>query len=228
MTGACLEIPVDEARVLTDRIKVGVDAVWELIKQAYQSKAWSALGYSSWDDYCTREFGTSRIRLPREERQEVVASMREIGMSVRAISSATGDSYGTVRSELAAREQNCSPDPAPVTGMDGKTYTRKPRAPKAECGMCSKPYPESSLSENEDGTKKLCDKCLERDESLRREKPWRYKTDSPDEQQQANWEDSFGRFKLIVTKSAKGLKGPRREEMINFLEDVLKNLKEGQ
>ena len=227
MTGTCLEISVDEARALTDRIKVGVDAVWELIKQAYQSRAWSALGYSSWDDYCTREFGTSRIRLPREERQEVVASMSEMGMSTRAIASATGNSTRTITKDMREVSQSTTPTPTPVIGMDGKTYTRKPRAPKVECGMCSKPYLESSLSENEDGTKKLCDKCLGRDESLRREKPWRYKTDSPDEQQQANWEDSFGRFKLIVTKSAKGLKGPRREEMINFLEDVLKNLKEG-
>lgn len=122
-----VEISPASARELTDRIKVGVDAIWELIKQAYQSRAWSALGYSSWDDYCTREFGTSRIRLPREERQEVVASMREIGMSVRAISSAIGDSYGTVRNELAAREQNCSPAPAPVTGTDGKTYSPRPQ-----------------------------------------------------------------------------------------------------
>jgi hypothetical protein len=62
-----------EARALTDRIKVAVEATWHLVIEAYQARAWVALGYSSWDDYCTREFGTSRLRLPREERQEVVA-----------------------------------------------------------------------------------------------------------------------------------------------------------
>lgn len=124
MTG--IEISPASARELTDRIKVGVDAIWELIKQAYQSRAWSALGYSSWDDYCTREFGTSRIRLPREERQEVVASMREIGMSTRAIASATGTGYGTVARELAG-DPNGSPEPNPVTGTDGKTYSPRPR-----------------------------------------------------------------------------------------------------
>jgi hypothetical protein len=40
-----------DARALTDRIKTGVEAVWELIKQAYIRRAWSALGYESWDDY---------------------------------------------------------------------------------------------------------------------------------------------------------------------------------
>lgn len=124
-----VEISPSSARELTDRIKTGVDAIWELIKQAYQSRAWSALGYSSWDDYCTREFGTSRIRLPREERQEVVASMREIGMSTRAIASATGVSKPTViaDSRRAGGQELTTSGPAPVTGTDGKTYSPRPR-----------------------------------------------------------------------------------------------------
>jgi hypothetical protein len=95
------EMDPSHARALTDRIKVAVDGTWLLIQEAYMSRAWAALGYASWDDYCTREFGTSRLRLPREERQEVVSSMREIGMSVRAIASATNQGIGTVHRELA-------------------------------------------------------------------------------------------------------------------------------
>lgn len=71
-----------DARALTDQIKTGVEAVWHLITRAYTERAWSVLGYESWDDYCTREFGTSRLRLPREERAEVVASLRENGNPV--------------------------------------------------------------------------------------------------------------------------------------------------
>lgn len=112
-----------DAQALTDRIKVGVDAVWELIKQAYMQRAWEALGYTSWDDYCTREFGSSRLRLPREERPEVVASLRESGSSIRAIASATGAAYNTVPSDVT---QNESPaDPAPITGTDGKQSKSK-------------------------------------------------------------------------------------------------------
>lgn len=118
-----------DARELTDRIRVGVEAVWELVKQAYVSRAWSVLGYDSWDDYCTREFGNSRLRLPREERSEVVASMREIGMSTRAIAAATGVSDITVRRELAGAT-NVAPEP--VTGVDGKTYQPKPPAQEPE------------------------------------------------------------------------------------------------
>ncbi|MGY2093486.1 hypothetical protein [Nocardia gipuzkoensis] len=104
--------------------------MWELVKQAYVSRAWSVLGYDSWDDYCTREFGNSRLQLPREERSEVVASMREIGMSSRAIAAATGLARGTVLKELNQVDQ--IDPPVPVTGVDGKTYQPKPPAQEPE------------------------------------------------------------------------------------------------
>ena len=124
-----LVISAQDARNLTDKIKAGTAALWELIKEAYASRAWASLGYASWDDYCTQEFGTSRIRLPREERQEVVASMREIGMSTRAIASATGNSRRTIQAD--SQEVAQIAPPAPVTGTDGKTYTPRPQ-PKPE------------------------------------------------------------------------------------------------
>ena len=40
-----IAITASQARELTDRIKVGVEAIWELVKQAYQARAWVALGY---------------------------------------------------------------------------------------------------------------------------------------------------------------------------------------
>lgn len=110
MTLAVIPSP-EAARALTDRIKVAVEGTWELIKQAYSTGAWAALGYGSWDDYCTREFGTSRLRLPREERQEVVASLRDSGLSIRAIASVTGDSRETVRRVIAPPDTNVSPLP---------------------------------------------------------------------------------------------------------------------
>ena len=125
-----LAISAQDARNLTDKIKAGTAALWELIKEAYVSRAWASLGYSSWDDYCTQEFGTSRIRLPREERREVVSSMREIGMSTRAIASATGMSAMQV-SRDSRGVTNVTP--APVTGTDGKTYEGR-RTAKIQSG----------------------------------------------------------------------------------------------
>ncbi|GAB2666426.1 hypothetical protein [Nocardia goodfellowii] len=116
------------ARELTDRIRAHVETAWELIQQAYLTRAWAALGYDSWDEYCAQEFDRARIRVPREERAEVVASLREIGMSTRAIAVATGVSDYTVRQDLAGA-RNLAPDPyAPVTGRDGKSYPPKPLA----------------------------------------------------------------------------------------------------
>lgn len=107
--GTQLELATPEtARYLTDRIKVALEGTWQLIAEAYVSRAWAALGYGSWDEYCTEEFGAARLRLPREERQEVVASLRDSGLSVRAIAAATGLSRGTVGNDLSG-VQNWTP-----------------------------------------------------------------------------------------------------------------------
>lgn len=122
----------DQARALTDRIKVAVEGTWLLIQEAYTSRSWAVLGYDSWDAYCTAEFGTARLQLPREERQEVVASLRESGLSTRAIGSATGVSHTQVRKDLNAAGGNRPCEnagqgaeefpPGVVTGTDGKAY----------------------------------------------------------------------------------------------------------
>ncbi|MGB3302652.1 MAG: helix-turn-helix domain-containing protein [Gordonia sp. (in: high G+C Gram-positive bacteria)] len=147
-----------DARALTDQIKVAVEATWELVKRAYIERAWSALGYDGWDDYCTREFGTSRLRLPREERAEVVASLRESGLSVRAIAAATGDSRETIRRELGG-DTNVSPEPRPITGTDGKTYTPPARPTTFICWSCESTCPNEQANDTEDGP--LCNTCID-------------------------------------------------------------------
>jgi hypothetical protein len=128
MTAAAeIVLNATDARALTDRINTGVEAVWELIRQAYTQRAWSALGYESWDDYCIREFGTSRLRLPRELRSEVVASLRESGLSLRAIAAATGISHTEARRSLDTGVTNVPPEPdakprgAPTESTPGQT-----------------------------------------------------------------------------------------------------------
>ena len=136
------QVSADEARVLTDQIKVAVETSWHLIVRAYQTGAHLALGYKSWDDYTTREFGTARLRLPKEERQEVVSSLRDSGLSIRAIASATGINRETVAKELqmAGNQPPAKPlarttvqpnfKPGTVKGTDGKTYPSKADKPK--------------------------------------------------------------------------------------------------
>lgn len=115
-------LDTDTARQLTDRIKVALEGTWLLIQEAYTSSAWAVLGYDSWDAYCTAEFGSARLRLPREERQEVVASLRESGLSVRAIASATGINKETVSRDL---QVSGTQTPASIVGTDGKTYAAR-------------------------------------------------------------------------------------------------------
>ncbi|WP_282783972.1 hypothetical protein [Nocardia sp. CC201C] len=121
-------LSAEAARELTAQIRACVEQVWALIEQAFTARAWVALGYPSWDAYCVSEFDRSRLRIPREERAEVVASMREIGMSTRAIAAATGVDRGTVRADLAQVGENHPPDT--VIGTDGKTYPPKHPAPQ--------------------------------------------------------------------------------------------------
>lgn len=151
-----------DARAITDQIKVAVEATWVLVKRAYVERAWAALGYDGWDDYCTREFGTSRLRLPREERSEVVASLRESGLSVRAIASATGISKDTVSRSLAG----VSNETPAITGTDGKTYAPTQPAREATpqettftCWSCQDDHPTASHVESDDGP--MCEPCFE-------------------------------------------------------------------
>ncbi|MGW4244049.1 hypothetical protein [Nocardia sp. NPDC004722] len=117
-----MTLMAEAAQELTDRIRAGAEMVWELITEAYLDRVWEVLGYCSWDEYCTKEFGSCRLQLPREERQEIVASMREIGMSTRAIAAATGVNYATVSRDLAGVADATR---GPVTGKDGKSYSAK-------------------------------------------------------------------------------------------------------
>lgn len=116
-------LTLDQAEVLTERIRSGLSTVWQDLVVAYQGRVWISTGYKSWDDYLKGEFGGAPLRLPREERADTVKSLRDAGLSLRAIASATGTSYGTV-SRDSAGDPFGSPDAEPkmVTGADGKTY----------------------------------------------------------------------------------------------------------
>jgi hypothetical protein len=119
-TGEIVDILDEEsARAVTNRIRQCVAVAHEEIVHAYKGRAWTAMGYKSWDDYCEGEFGGARLPIPKADRSEVVALLRAEGMSTRAISSAVGVSVGTVHADLSG-VQNRTPDA--VVGADGKTY----------------------------------------------------------------------------------------------------------
>jgi hypothetical protein len=54
------------------------------------------VGYRTWDEYCETELGGVHLWLPREERPQVVDSLREAGRFTRTIASVTGQSLTNV------------------------------------------------------------------------------------------------------------------------------------
>jgi hypothetical protein len=117
-----VQLTESQARHLTDQIIGAIDDLWVKVRQAYQGRAWVALGYGSWKEYVRAEFDTDHLMVPRAERSRVVTMLSNAGMSTRAIASATGTSKGTVGRELAGAPNGASD----ITGTDGKTYkTRK-------------------------------------------------------------------------------------------------------
>jgi len=128
------DVPIstlEEARARADRIRAGIGVVARLqddIVTAYRRRDWAQLGYRAWEEYVAGEFGGHHVRLPRPQRQEIVARLHEEGLSTRAIGVALGVDQRTVRRDLPAEVDTA---PVPVVGVDGKSYAA-PSKPSAE------------------------------------------------------------------------------------------------
>ena len=123
-----------DARELTNQIAEGLADVHALIVQAWEGRVWEPLGFETWDAWIDANFRGLQLRPPREQRDEVIQSMREAGMSMRAISQATDLSYSTVQRVAPAGDPNGSPEESSnVVGLDGKSYKKpKKSVPTAE------------------------------------------------------------------------------------------------
>lgn len=136
------DLTAEEARSLTDRIRQTLTISHDLITTAYKGRAWVALGYQSWDAYCAGEFAEARmIRLDREQRREIVAEMRQAGMSQTAIASGLGVSPSTIALDSTAIRHN-HPDveelPERVIGLDGRS---RPATRPADATRPASPTP---------------------------------------------------------------------------------------
>lgn len=110
---------IDEARArsLVDTIKTSIEQAREAMIEAYQRRAWKALGYPSWDALCEAEF---KVRIALPDRPAAVREMRGAGMSQRAIASGLGVSPGTINRDL--RQSPPEALTGTIVGTDGKTY----------------------------------------------------------------------------------------------------------
>lgn len=147
VTGEVIEVVLTptQARDLTDRIRQTLHVGHDLIVEAFKGSAWSVLGYDSWDAYCAGEFAGARmVRLDREQRREIVAEMRQSGMSSRAIASGLGVGHATVARDVQGAPVSDETPAAPVIGLDGKTY--QPPAPRPQPAP-AKPRPQRDDAE---------------------------------------------------------------------------------
>jgi transposase len=117
-------------RLLVGTIHDQMVKLSELVTEAKRGNLHEALGFPSWTAYLADVF-TVEVRLDGEQRRELVAYLSGEGMSQRAIADVVGVDRKTVRKDLAEQVGETGP-PAPVTGLDGKTYSPKPKRDKRE------------------------------------------------------------------------------------------------
>jgi len=117
-----------EAARLTTKIQLRLDMIADsielvipMIAEAKAGNAHQALGYESWTAYVADKFGGVLARLTKSERLPFVELLADQGMSTRAIASVVGVSKSTVADDLSSSGHLTA---EPVTGRDGKSYTR--------------------------------------------------------------------------------------------------------
>jgi hypothetical protein len=125
------------ARDLTDRIKKAADDLAEMLWRAYQGKAWAALGYSSWKEYCDAEFQMTERHSYRlldfVEIKTIVSGSKSIEATDQLDSVSNTDQLLTPTHEsqtralksLDAPEQKIEAWKSAVEGANGKQPTAK-------------------------------------------------------------------------------------------------------
>lgn len=71
-----------DATALTRRIRTAVDGLWDMLLQAYDRKAWKALGHKTWEAYVKAELGIGRSRSYQ---------LLDQGRVIEAVRRSTGD-----------------------------------------------------------------------------------------------------------------------------------------
>lgn len=131
------------ARALTDRAKIDAEKLWVTFLDLYRGEAHTALGYSSWADYCKAEFDVGRSRayellnaarvaealresamadLPRPRNERVARELGSFGDDLEAMRETWSEAVeqhgpeptaAEVRDIREARSAKAAPSPAP-------------------------------------------------------------------------------------------------------------------
>jgi hypothetical protein len=94
-------LTAEGARRLTARIRDALALADDLLAQAYQGRAWEALGYVDWSAYCEGELPELRhIKLRAAARQARTKALHDEGATEREIAAATGASPATAHRDV--------------------------------------------------------------------------------------------------------------------------------
>ena len=98
----------------------------DLIAQAYDGRAWIALGYPAgligWNQLCQDRFTADAVRMTVQQRTNLILSFQEDPISNRSLAAALGVSEGTVR-KAVKKAKGAAAKPKPVVGTDGKRHS---------------------------------------------------------------------------------------------------------
>lgn len=112
--------------LMRDSLIEGYDKLVRLVTEAYERRAWSALGFGTWDDYAREKL---QLDLGRDDRKQFTIALAEAGLSSRAIAPVVQVTDRQVRNEVGNHFPPLErPD---VQGIDGKSYQPPtPRTPR--------------------------------------------------------------------------------------------------
>lgn len=140
MTALTVAMTEHEARRVTERIRAiavtvkdQLEKLQTLLNEARDGEAWRVLGYASWTAYLADVMGEQPLRLPRDERQQIVGYLAGEGMSSRAIAPIVGAGHVTVTRDIA-RVSNETPAPAVDYVTDQADLDAAPELPDEGVG----------------------------------------------------------------------------------------------
>lgn len=123
------DLTESEARESVATAKRGLEAAAEEIVRQISGRAWLALGYESWDEMRKGEYDGPAVIVPRAGRPEIVAQLREEGLSQQQIGNTLGVSQRTVSGDVS---KIATPAPTRLDSTGRQQPTSKPRKPMSE------------------------------------------------------------------------------------------------
>jgi hypothetical protein len=130
-TGEIVEVDYGMVKRSIERAKASLEEAAEQIVWQIEHRAWEVLGYGDWNEMREAEYGGAAFMVPRAERPELVARMRQSGLTTTEIADTAGVSDETVRRDL----HSTNVDSGPITNARGQqrpaSYSARPVPPPA-------------------------------------------------------------------------------------------------